>query len=285
MATPFPIEQCIAENIAPSPGYRVFDGYKGRFPGPQWPGQAKLCVNIVLNYEEGGGGGGEYSVLNGDLHSETDLQEMIGRPVRHGQRDIQRETQYEYGTRVRVWRVAPDAARFLVDSGHEIASHGYCWINHHSCDPGPDRPAASGLALVCYVYSQQGLELLYQCDSYADELPYWAPHPIMPDRGLLMISYTYDVNDNKFCTSPGFVNPRDWLNYCKAAFDVLYKEGCRGESKMMTIGLHSRLIGQPACCQALRVLINYTQRLQDVWFATRKEIARHWIQVACLEGG
>ncbi|KAK4865117.1 hypothetical protein LT330_001740 [Penicillium expansum] len=317
----FTIEQCIAENIPLSAGYRDFEGYKGKFPDPQWPGNAKLCVNIVLNYEEGG----EYSVVNGDMRSETDLQEIMGRPVRTGQRDIQMETQYEYGTRVGVWRVAhfleqqkikatvyavgqsilksPDAARYLVQSGHEISSHGYRWIDHHALPLALEkeqieknieaireisgqpprgwyvgRPSMSSKGLVCHVFDQQGLELLYQSDSYSDELPYWTAHPLDPHKGLLMIPYTYDVNDNKFTTSPGFTNPRDWLEYCKAAFDVLYEEGCNGEPKMMTIGLHSRLIGRPARFQALRELVKYIQSHEGVWFATREEIARHWIK-------
>ncbi|OQE92405.1 hypothetical protein PENNAL_c0007G05972 [Penicillium nalgiovense] len=139
-------------------------------------------------------------------------------------------------------------------------------------------PSMSSKGLVCHVFEQQGLELLFQCDSYSDELPYWTAYPLGLSKGLLMIPYTYDVNENKFTTSPSFTNPRDWLEYCKAAFDVLYEEDCNGEPKMMTIGLHSRLIGRPARFQALRELVKYIQGREGVWAATREEIARHWIK-------
>lgn len=212
------------------------------------------------------------------------------------------ETQYEYGTPVRIWRVArfleqrkikatvyavgqsilkpPNATRYLVQSRHAISSHGYRWIDHHAyhwqlarsklrrisrlseISGQPPRgwyvgiPSMSSKGLVCHVFEQQGFELLYQCDSYSDELSYWTAHPLDPSKGLLMIPYTNDVNDNKFTPSPGFTNPRDWLEYCKVAFDVLYEEGCNSEPKMMTIGLYSRLVGRPARFQALRELVN-----------------------------
>lgn len=271
---------------------------------------------------------------------------MMGRPIRLGARDIQMETQYEYGTRAGVWRIArlleaknikatvyavgqavlkaPDAAKYLARCGHEIASHGYRWIDYHPVPLAVEkehiekcisaiktvsgkaprgwyvgRPSLSSKGLVCHVFKEQGLELLYQCDSYADEMPYWTAHPIEAGKGLLTIPYTYDVNDNKFCTNPGFVNPKvrelkllltkllltdfncfacsqDWLDYCKAAFDVMYQEGCDGEPKMMTIGLHSRIIGKPARFKAFRELLEYIQGHEGVWFATREEIARHW---------
>lgn len=180
---------------------------------------------------------------------------MGGREARIGVRDIPIESQYEYGTRVGVWRVgrlfeeknikatvyavgqsilkSPDAAKYLVQSGHEISSHGYRWIDHHSMPLAVEkqqieqniaaiesisgkaprgwyvgRPSMSSKPLVCHVYKEQDLELLYQCDSYADEMPYWTPHPTESGKGLLIIPYTYDVNDNKFCTNPGFVNPK-----------------------------------------------------------------------------
>ncbi|THW00787.1 hypothetical protein D6D25_08820 [Aureobasidium pullulans] len=246
----FTVEQCIEENIQLSAGYRDFEGYKGQTPDPQWPGQAKICVSIVLNYEEGG----EYSVLNGDLRSETDLQEIMGRPIRPGARDIQMETQYEYGTRAGVWRIgrffeerkvkvtvhavgqsilkSPDAAKYLAGCGHEFSSHAYRWIDYLSMPLAVEeeqinkcvdaikeisghppkgwyvgRPSISSKGLVCHAFKQRGLELLYQSDSYGDDLPYWTAHPTEADKGLLMLPYTYDVNDNKFCTSPGFVNP------------------------------------------------------------------------------
>jgi len=278
-------------------------------------------MNIVLNYEEGA----EHSLLNGDTNSETMLQEMMGMAVRTGARDIQMETQYEYGTRAGVWRIAklfeekgikmtvyavgqsilksPDAAKKLVADGHEFASHGYRWIDHHSLPLAVEkqqiekavaaikeisgqaprgwylgRPSMSSNGLICQVYKEQGLELLYQCDSYSDELPYWIEHPLEPGKGLLTVPYTFDVNDVKFTTTPGFANPEDWLKYAKLAFDVMYEEGVNGSPKMMTLGLHNRLIGKPARFWALRELITYIQSHEGVWFATREEIARHWIK-------
>ncbi|KAH8816692.1 carbohydrate esterase family 4 protein [Xylogone sp. PMI_703] len=317
----FTIEQCIAENIPLSAGYRDFEGYKGKYPDPKWPNGAKICVNLVLNYEEGA----EHSVLNGDTHSENFLNEMPGWPSRLGGRDIQAESQYEYGTRVGVWRLSnffkeegihvtvyavgqsilksPDAAKKLAEDGHEFASHGYRWIDHHMLPLAVEkeqinkaidaiekisgkpprgwyygRPSMSSLGLISQVFKERGIEFLYSADSYADELPYWVPHPLEEGEGLLIVPYTFDVNDVKYTMSPGFVNPKDWLDYAKLAFDVMYEEGKAGSPKMMTIGLHSRVVGKPARFWALRELVKHIKSHDGVWFATREEIARHWIK-------
>jgi putative urate catabolism protein len=284
-------------------------GYGSTTPANPWPNKARIAVQFVLNYEEGG----ENCVLHGDKGSETFLSEIVGAksfPARH----MSMESMYEYGSRAGFWRIHrlfeeknipvtvygvamalarnPDAVAAMKASNWEIASHSYRWINHQFMPEieerrhiqkaidihtevtgsrplgwytGRDSPNTRKLVI------EQG-GFLYDSDSYADDLPYWNtdygdPHLIIP--------YTLDTNDMRFMTPHGFHNADQFFAYLRDNFDVLYEEG-EHAPKMMTIGLHNRIIGKPARFRALQRFIDYVQQHDDVWICRREDIARHW---------
>ena len=258
---------------------RDFVGYGGNPPDPQWPGEARIAISFVLNYEEGG----ENTVLNGDAGSETYLHETPGGAARIGQRDLNVETVYEYGARAGFWRIMdmfrernmnftcygvglaleknPAAARAMVEAGHEVASHGYRWIDYSAVPEEVERAhirqAIKAIEQTCgvrpvgwytgrisantrrLVVEEGGF--LYESDAYNDDLPYWVE---VAGKPQLIIPYTLDNNDMKFCVPPGFSAPSGFYEYLKDAFDVLYHEGRRAP-KMMSVGLHCRLAGRP----------------------------------------
>ncbi|MBM3622497.1 MAG: allantoinase PuuE [Alphaproteobacteria bacterium] len=289
-------------------------GYGPKTPDPQWPGGARIAVSFVLNYEEGG----ENTVLNGDPGSEVYLTEVPGGQPFVGQRDLSTESVYEYGSRAGFWRILRlfaqrkinftswavgralelnlAAGRAMIEAGHEVASHGYRWINYKDFGEAEERDhmhmairaieAACGKRPVGWYtgrFSDHTLRLvvenggfLYSSDSYADDLPYYvrvegAPHLIVP--------YTLDVNDMKFAVPPGFSAGEGWFNYMKDAFDTLYAEGVAGAPKMMSIGLHCRLAGRPGRAAALARFMDHVLSHERVWVATREQIARHWLTV------
>ena len=288
-------------------------GYGASPPDPTWPGGAKIAVQCVLNYEEGG----ENCILHGDDASEAFLSEVVGAAPWSGQRHWNMETMYEYGARAGFWRlhrlftgmdvpltvygVATALARSPVqvdamqEAGWEIASHGLKWIEYKDFSPEEEREhLREAIRLHTDVTGQRPLGwytgrcsehtvdlvaeeggFLYVADSYADDLPYW--HKTC-GRDQLIIPYTLDANDMRFATPQGFNSGDQFFTYLKDSFDVLYAEGEAGTSKMLSIGLHCRLIGRPGRIQALRRFIDYAKSHGDVWFARRIDIARHWIE-------
>ena len=287
-------------------------GYGPHPPDPQWPGGAKIAVQFVLNYEEGG----ENNVLHGDEASETFLSEVIGAqafPNRH----MSVESLYEYGSRAGLWRVLrvfdrrrlpltvfgvatalarnPEALAAFRARGDEIACHGLSWRSYQLVDPQTERrdlveavrvlTELTGAAPLGWytgrdspqtrrlVVEQGGF--LYDSDSYADDLPYWTE---VEGRQHLVVPYTLDTNDMKFVSTSGFPSGDEFFTYLRDAFDVLYAEGVEGAPKMLSVGLHCRLVGRPARIVALERFLDHVQSHDDVWVARRIDIARHWIE-------
>ena len=285
-------------------------GYAGRPPRPHWPGEARLALQFVLNYEEGA----EKSILHGDAASETFLSEIIGAEAFHGQRHMSMESLYEYGSRAGVWRVLalfrerdipltvfgvamalqrnPEVVAALLADKHEIASHGWRWINYQQVDEDTERDhikmAVDALTqltgtppLGWYTGrdSPNTRRLLvehggfvYDADSYADDLPYWELVNGLPH---LVVPYSLDCNDMRFATNQGFNSGEQFYSYLKDAFDVLYREG-EQSAKMMSVGLHCRIIGHPGRFAALQRFLDYAQQHDAVWICRRLDIARHW---------
>ena len=287
-------------------------GYGANPPDPKWPGGAKLAVQFVLNYEEGG----ENCLLHGDPASEAFLSETIGAAPWPGQRHWNMETVYDYGARAGFWRLhrlfaeldvpvtvygvatalarGPAQVGAMLDADWEIASHGLKWIEYkdfsredewahlaeairlHTEVTG-ERPLGwytgrCSMNTVDLVAEEGGF--LYCADSYADELPYW--QPVAGGGHQLIVPYTLDANDMRFASPQGFNAGDQFFSYLKDSFDCLYAEGEAGSAKMMSIGLHCRLVGRPGRVQALRRFVEYAKAHADVWFARRIDIARHW---------
>ncbi len=282
-------------------------GYGRRPPDPRWPGGARVALSLVLNYEEGG----ESTPLEGDPASEAFLHEVIGASPTVGHRNLNTESMFEYGSRAGFWRVHrivtgyglpltvyavgqalernPEAARAMVDAGWEVASHGWRWIDYLEMPEEEERAhirrsidaieAACGERPVGWytgrvsagtrrlVVEEGGF--LYDSDSYADELPYWVE---VAGRAHLVIPYTLDANDFKFLLSNGFVTAEDFAEYLVDSLDVLRSEGGR----MMSVGLHCRIVGRPGRARALERFLDHVRSCDDVWVATRADIARHW---------
>ncbi|KAF2165134.1 carbohydrate esterase family 4 protein [Zasmidium cellare ATCC 36951] len=302
---------------------RDLKGYGRHPPNPQWPNNAKIAVSFVINYEEGA----ERTVLNGDATSESSLWEQTDRPGRPGERAFNSESDYEYGSRVGIWRILdtfeahrmpvtvyavgqalemnPEVVPAFREGGHEIASHAYRWIDYHAMDEKLEkeyilrqlkclkevtgeypvgwyygRLSPRSKALVWEAYKQLGIPLLWESDSYCDDLPYWVDVPAEKDvespEGMLMVPYSYDCNDLKYHSTTGAFSPHAFFEHLAAAFDTLYAEGLAGKPKMMTVGLHCRITGKPARAMALKRFVEYVASKPDVWVTTRKDIAAHW---------
>ena len=293
-------------------------GYGAHPPHPQWPGQARVAVQFVLNYEEGG----ENSVLHGDAGSEQFLSEIIG-AVAYDSRHLSMESIYEYGSRAGVWRILnefkrrdlpmtifgigmalerhPELTRAFIEHGHEIASHGWRWIHYQNMDEqterehmqlatetitqligspplgwytGRDSPNTRRLLL------EQG-GYLYDSDYYGDDLPFWTNVKTADgkDHSHLIVPYTLDTNDMRFATPQGFNTGEQYYQYLKDSFDVLYGEGDpqgMNQPKMLSIGMHCRLLGRPGRFKALQRILDYIQSHSHVWVCRRVDIAKHW---------
>ena len=277
-------------------------GYGATPPDPQWPNGARIAVQFVLNYEEGG----ENATIHGDAASEAFLSEIVGAAPWPGQRHWNMESIYEYGARAGFWRLhrmftdagvpltvyavatalarSPAQVAAMQDAKWEIASHGLKWIEykdfsaedeaahmdaaialHKEVTGAPPQGWYTGRTSMQTVDLASKRNLSYISDSYADDLPYW-----MKDQ--LIIPYTLDANDMRFATPQGFNSGDQFFAYLKDSFDVLYAEGGR----MLSIGLHCRLVGRPGRAAALQRFIDYVKGHDDVWLAKRIEIAEHW---------
>lgn len=290
---------------------RDFLGYGANPPDPKWPNGAKLALSFVLNYEEGG----ENTVLNGDAGSELYLHEVPGGSPILGERNRTVESQFDYGARAGVWRILrafaarklpltvygvgralelnPTVARAFADAGHEVASHAWRWIDYHNMDEATERAEIARCVEVIErltgtrpvgwytgrispntrrLVAEHG-GFLYDSDSYADDLPFYVTAAGKP---MLIIPYTLDNNDMKYAVPPGFTAPDGWEQYMTDAFETLLAEGRAGAPKMMSVGLHCRLIGRPGRAAALARFLDKVAATPDVWVCRRADIARHW---------
>jgi OHCU decarboxylase len=284
---------------------RDMTGYGATPPDARWPNGARVAVQIVVNYEEGG----ENNILHGDAASEAFLSEIVGAAPWPGQRHWNMESIYEYGARAGFWRLhrmlkdtpvtvygvatalarAPEQVAAMKAAGWEIASHGLKWIEYKDADPEAERAdMAEAIRLHAEVVGERPIGwytgrcsvntvrlaaeeggFAYVADTYADDLPYWSR---FGDRDQLIVPYTLDANDMRFAVAAGFGAPDEFESYLKDAFDMLYAEGGR----MLSIGLHCRLVGRPGRALALKRALDHMAAHEDVWFATRAEIADHW---------
>ena len=289
-------------------------GYGRNPPHANWPGQARVALQFVLNYEEGG----ENATLHGDIGSEQFLSEMFN-PPSFAERHLTMEGIYEYGSRVGVWRILrefekrglpltvfgvgmalqrhPELTQAFVELGHEIACHGWRWINYQQIDEATERlHMQTGINIIRVLTGKAptgwytgrdspntrrllldhgGFE--YDSDYYGDDLPFWmkvkksdgsvAPHLVVP--------YTLDVNDMRFALPQGYSQAEDFFVYLRDSFDVLYAEGA-DSPKMMSIGMHCRLLGRPGRMLALQKFLDHIEKHADVWVCKRIDIARHW---------
>ncbi|HET7261090.1 MAG TPA: allantoinase PuuE [Casimicrobiaceae bacterium] len=302
--------------MKPGHGYpRDLVGYGRRPPAADWPGDARVAVQFVLNYEEGA----ENCVLHGDKASEQFLSEIIGAqayPARH----LSMESIYEYGSRSGVWRVLreferrglpltvfgvsmalernPDATAAFVELGHEIACHGWRWIHYQDVDEATEREhvriavdiirrmtGSAPLGWYTGRDSPHTRELvvehggfLYDADYYGDDLPFWTRVTTRDGREHmhLVVPYTLDSNDMRFASPQGFNSGDQFFAYLRDAFDVLYAEG-QEAPKMLSIGLHCRLVGRPGRFRALQRFLDHVEKHDRVWVCRRIDIARHWI--------
>jgi allantoinase len=303
---------------ATAPYPRDLVGYGRNPPHPQWPGQARVALQFVLNYEEGG----ENAVLHGDGGSEQFLSEMFN-PPSFTERHMSMEGIYEYGSRVGVWRILrefekrglpltvfgvgmalqrhPELTAAFVELGHEIACHGWRWISYQNLDEATEREHMRlGLDAIEKLTGNRPLGwytgrdspqtrrlvaddggLLYDSDYYGDDLPFWmkvkrSDGAVVP---RLVVPYTLDTNDMRFALPQGFAQAEDFFIYLRDSFDALYAEGDpNGENapKMMSIGMHCRLLGRPGRLVALQRFLDHVAKHDKVWVCRRVDIARHW---------
>ncbi|MEP3275209.1 MAG: allantoinase PuuE [Stappiaceae bacterium] len=286
-------------------------GYGRHTPDPKWPEGANIAVQFVINYEEGG----ENCILHGDAGSEAFLSEIVGAASWPNQRHMNMESIYEYGSRAGFWRLwrlfsgrnipvtvygvamalarNPEAVAAMKEADWEIASHGLRWIDYKDFSPDEEkrhldeaiqlhtdvvgsRPLGWYLGRCSENTRQLIIEeggFLYDSDSYADDLPYW-----IGDRQTkqLVIPYTLDANDMRFATAQGFNAGDQFYSYLKDSFDCLYAEGAAGSAKMMSVGLHCRLVGRPGRTAALAKFLDYISGFDKVWIPRRIDIAWHW---------
>jgi len=291
-------------------------GYGRIPPHAQWPGSARIAVQFVLNYEEGG----ENCVLHGDKASEQFLSEIIGAPA-YEARHLSMESIYEYGSRTGVWRILreferrslpltvfgvsmalerhPELTAAFVELGHEIACHGWRWIHYQNMDEATEREHMRiGIEIIQRLTGSAPLGwytgrdspntrrllverggFLYDADYYGDDLPFWTDVSVSDGttHSHLIVPYTLDTNDMRFATPQGFNTGDHFLSYLKDSFDVLYAEGAE-RPKMMSIGMHCRLLGRPGRFAALQRFLDHIEKHDRVWVCRRVDIARHWIE-------
>ena len=291
---------------------RDYVGYAGAPPDAQWPGGARIALNINLNYE----GGGEHSIMDGDAGSEGMLND-IGMPSYPARRSVITESVFEYGSRVGGWRLLelfrkfdmkvcllavaraaernPGLTRAYAAAGHEIVSHHYRWLDYHTMPEAEEREhirlafetieRVAGVAPVGWMTGRPSANtrrllvetgrVLYDRDSLNDELPYWR---IVSGKPHLTISYSFETNDNLFDQNRGFCSGDDFARYMSDCFDTLYAEG-ETKPKLMSLALHDRLIGRPGRVTGLVRFLDHVRKHDKVWIATGQEIAEHWMRV------
>jgi allantoinase len=294
---------------------RDLRGYGPDRPQANWPGKARVAVQFVLNYEEGG----ENCVLNGDAGSETFLSELFN-PASYPTRHQSMESMYEYGSRIGVWRFlreferrqlpltvfgvglaleqSPEVASAFVEHGHEIACHGYRWIHHQDMAPELEREQiARGLAVIQKLTGEKEIgwytgrdspntrrlvadrpEVLYDSDYYGDDLPFYLPVKTSAGsvKQQLIVPYSLDCNDMRFSLPQGFSHGEPFFEYLRDSFDLLYAEGA-DTPNMMSIGMHCRLLGRPGRFLALQRFLDHLEKFSNVWVCQRIDIARHWL--------
>ena len=285
-------------------------GYGANPPQAKWPQSARLAVQFVINYEEGG----ENNILHGDKASEAFLSEIVGAQPWLGQRHMSMESIYEYGSRVGVWRLFnlfsrmdipvtvfavamalarnPAVADAAMAAGHEICSHGYRWIDYSDISEGMEREHLSkaieiitrltGVRPLGWYTGRTSVNtrrlvveeggFLYDADDYNDDLPFWTE---VDGKQHLVVPYTLDANDMRFATPQGFNSGDQFFTYLRDSFDVLYEESST-TPRMMSVGLHCRLAGRPGRIRSLENFINHARAHSGVWFCRRIDIARHW---------
>ncbi len=295
----------------PKKNIRNFIGYGAKGKKIIWPNNARLALQIVLNYEEGG----ENCVLNGDKYSETFLSEIIGAKAIKG-RHISMESIYEYGSRAGFWRLNnlfkekripvtifgvglalkqnPEVCEAIKKGNYEVAAHGYRWIDYQNIKKSVEKKhMKQAINTIKEIFGSRPLgwytgrcspntrdlvfddgNFMYDSDAYSDDLPYWE---YRGKKKQLIIPYTLDNNDMRFATNQGFNTGDHFYNYLKDSFDALYEEG-KTNPKMMSVGLHCRLIGRPGRIQSLKKFLDYVLKFDDVWICKRIDIANHWIK-------
>jgi putative urate catabolism protein len=294
------------------PNYpRDLVGYARNPPHPRWPGDARVAVQFVINYEEGG----ENCVLHGDAHSESVLTDVGGDPLPNA-RNLNVESTFEYGSRVGFWEIMrilrerrvdatifavgmalernPEAAAQMADSGFEVACHGQRWIDYQFVAEAVERADMErnievitrliGKRPVGWYTGRPGPNtrrlvvetggFLYDSDAYNDDLPYWSRDAARPH---LIVPYSFDCNDSRLQRGGDFVTGDDFFAYCRDAFDWMYRLGTEGRPRMISIGLHPRIIGRPGRIGALVRLLDHIQRHEGVWLCNRQGLARYWI--------
>ena len=291
---------------------RNMTGYGKETIHPHWPNKARVAIQFVLNYEEGG----ENSILHGDKASEAFLSEIVGAKAYEGVRHMSMESIYEYGSRAGVWRILrlfkefdipitifavalaiarnKELADYLVEHNYDICAHGLRWIDYQYIDEKTEREHIKDcIALLTEHLGRRPLGwytgrnspntrrlvmeeggFLYDSDTYDDDLPYWTEESKSDNRHLI-IPYTLDVNDMRFASPQGFNSGDQFFNYLKDTFDGLYLEG-ETHPKMMSVGMHARILGRPGRIMAMRRFLEYVKTFDDVWLCTRNEIADHW---------
>ena len=291
---------------------RNMTGYGKESIHPHWPNKARVAIQFVLNYEEGG----ENSILHGDKASESFLSEIVGAKPYEGVRHMSMESIYEYGSRAGVWRILrlfkefdipitifavalaiarnKELADYLVEHNYDICAHGLRWIDYQYIDEKTEREHIKDcIALLTEHLGRRPLGwytgrnspntrrlvmeeggFLYDSDTYDDDLPYWNEESKSDNRHLI-IPYTLDVNDMRFASPQGFNSGDQFFNYLKDTFDGLYLEG-ETHPKMMSVGMHARILGRPGRIMAMRRFLEYVKTFDDVWLCTRNEIADHW---------
>jgi allantoinase len=297
--------------LNPSDTYpRDLIGYGGNPPDPRWPGNARIAVSVVLNYEEGG----EYCILHGDAHSEYVLTDVGGDPLPNA-RNLNVESNFEYGSRVGFWEIMrilrsrrldatvyavgmalernPQAAAEIAASGFEVACHGQRWIDYQSVPEAVERAdMLKNVAVVTRLIGCPPLGwytgrpspntrrlvvesggFLYDSDAYNDDLPYWTR---VGETSHLVVPHSFDNNDSRLQRGADFSTGEEFFRYCRDSFDWLHRRGTEGSPRMMTISLHARIIGRPGRIDALERLLDHIQRHDGVWLCNRAAIAQHW---------
>jgi putative urate catabolism protein len=302
--------------MSPQPAYpRDLVGYGRNPPHADWPGQARVAVQFVLNYEEGG----ENCVLHGDAGSEQFLSELFNPPA-FADRHLSMESVYEYGSRVGVWRILreferrglpltvfgvsmalerhPELTAAFKELGHEIACHGWRWIHYQGMDEAVEREHMQiGMEIIERLTGERALGwytgrdspntrrlvadyggFLYDSDYYGDDLPFWSTVTKTDGSSVphLIVPYTLDTNDMRFSLPQGFSHGDEFFEYLRDAFDVMYAEG-EERPAMLSVGMHCRLLGRPGRFKALQRFLDHIGKHERVWVCRRVDVARHWI--------